>query len=49
MDEKWLVILTYLMDIFEDLNDLSLSLQGRNTIILILSNKVKDFTMKIGL
>jgi hypothetical protein len=49
MEKEWLAILTCLMDIFEKLNDFSLSLQGHNTNILIHSYEVKAFTTKTGL
>jgi hypothetical protein len=48
-DKKWLAILTYLIDMFEKLNDLNLSLQDQKTNILILSDEVKAFIMKTGL
>jgi hypothetical protein len=46
-DEKWLALLTYLTDISENLNELNLFPQGRNTNILILSGEA--LTKKICL
>jgi len=47
LDEQWLAILGYLADIFEKLNCLNLSLQGKNTNILFLSDKINAFKKKI--
>lgn len=47
VNEKWLARLSYLVDIFEKLNDLNLSLQGRETNILILNDKIDAFKRKL--
>jgi len=47
LDEQWLAILGYLADIFDKLNCLNLSLQGKNTNILFLSDKINAFKKKI--
>lgn len=49
LDEKWLLILCYLADVFEKLNELNVSLQGRNSNIFILSDKVLAFKRKLEL
>ena len=46
-DPDWLASLAYLSCIFERLNLLNLSLQGPNTNILILSDKIDAFTRKL--
>ncbi len=45
----WLASLSYLVDIFDRLNGLNLSLQGRETHILLLADKVHAFTQKLDL
>ncbi len=45
----WLASLSYLVDIFDRLNGLNLSLQGRKTHILLLADKVHAFTQKLDL
>ncbi|CAH1102132.1 unnamed protein product [Psylliodes chrysocephalus] len=49
LNENWLATVGYLSDIFEKLNDLNLSLQGKSTNVLILANKIKAFCKKISL
>ncbi len=44
-----LLSLSYLVDIFDRLNGLNLSLQGRETHILLLADKVHAFTQKLDL
>ncbi|XP_042858681.1 zinc finger BED domain-containing protein 5-like [Penaeus japonicus] len=46
-DPDWLANLAYLSCIFERLNLLNLSLQGPNTNILVLSDKIDAFTRKL--
>lgn len=46
-DSKWISRLAYLACIFDKLNTLNLSLQGLNTNILTLSDKVNAFTKKL--
>uniref|UniRef100_A0A8C1RK47 HAT C-terminal dimerisation domain-containing protein n=1 Tax=Cyprinus carpio TaxID=7962 RepID=A0A8C1RK47_CYPCA len=48
-DTMWLTSLFYLVDIFDRLNGLNLSLQGRETHILLLADKVHAFTQKLDL
>ena len=48
-DEIWLGKLAYLADIFNLLNQLNLSLQGRNANILLSQNKITAFTKKLNL
>jgi hypothetical protein len=48
-DTMWLASLSYLVDIFDRLNGLNLSLQGRETHILLLADKVQAFTQKLDL
>ncbi|XP_058617525.1 zinc finger BED domain-containing protein 5-like [Onychostoma macrolepis] len=48
-DTMWLASLSYLVDIFDRLNGLNLSLQGRETHILLLADKVHAFTQKLDL
>ncbi len=43
----WLASLSYLVDIFDRLNGLNLSLQGRETHVLLLADKVHAFTQKL--
>jgi len=42
-EERWLMKLAYLADIFKKLNDLSLSLQGKAVTVFEASNKVQAF------
>ena len=46
-DPKWVASLAYLASIFDKLNSLNLSLQGPNTNVLILSDKVTAFKRKL--
>ncbi|KAK0139983.1 Zinc finger MYM-type protein 6 [Merluccius polli] len=46
-DSEWIARLAYLSCIFDKLNTLNLSLQGLNTNILTLSDKVNAFTTKL--
>ncbi len=46
-DPKWVASLAYLASIFDKLNSLNLSLQGPNTNVLILSDKVTAFKKKL--
>ena len=48
-DSRWLAILSFLADIFHKLNDLNTSLQGPNTNIFQLNNKITGFIKKITL
>ncbi|XP_039670584.1 zinc finger BED domain-containing protein 5-like [Perca fluviatilis] len=48
-DTMWLASLSYLVDIFDRLNGLNLSLQGRETHILLLADRVDAFTQKLDL
>uniref|UniRef100_A0A3P8XE49 DUF4371 domain-containing protein n=1 Tax=Esox lucius TaxID=8010 RepID=A0A3P8XE49_ESOLU len=48
-DTLWLASLSYLVDIFDCLNGLNLSLQGRKTHILLLADRVDAFTQKLDL
>ena len=48
-DETWLGKLAYLADIFNLLNQLNLSLQGKNANILLSQNKITAFTKKLNL
>lgn len=48
-NEIWVCKLCYLSDIFEKLNELNMSLQGENTNILILYDKIHAFIKKINL
>ncbi len=48
-DTMWLASLSYLVDIFDRLNGLNLSLQGRETHILLLADKLHAFTQKLDL
>ena len=43
LDEDWLSSLCYLSDIFERLNVLNLSLQGRDSDILVFCDKLSAF------
>jgi hypothetical protein len=46
-DERWIMKLAYLADIFKKLNDLSLSLQGEAVTVFEASDKVQAFRKKI--
>ena len=46
-DERWLMKLAYLEDIFKKLNDLSLSLQGKAVTVFEASDRVQAFKKKI--
>uniref|UniRef100_A0A8C1WTV5 Uncharacterized protein n=1 Tax=Cyprinus carpio TaxID=7962 RepID=A0A8C1WTV5_CYPCA len=48
-DTMWLAFLSYLVNKFDRLNGLNLSLQGRETHILLLADKVHAFTQKLDL
>lgn len=48
-DEKWLIKLAYLADIFSHLNILNLSLQGPDTTILYAQDRVNAFVRKLTL
>lgn len=48
-DTMWLASLSYLVNIFDRLNGLNLSLQGREIRILLLADKVHAFTQKLDL
>lgn len=48
-DEEWVAKLAYLCDIFNELNDLNLSLQGRMTTVFKLADKVSAFKAKLEL
>ena len=48
-DDKWVVHLAYLADVFTKLNELNLSLQGKESHILKLYDKVQGFTKKLKL
>uniref|UniRef100_A0AAY5KCW9 HAT C-terminal dimerisation domain-containing protein n=1 Tax=Esox lucius TaxID=8010 RepID=A0AAY5KCW9_ESOLU len=48
-DTMWLASLSYLVDIFDHLNGLNLSLQGRKSHILLLSDRMDAFTQKLDL
>ncbi|XP_060759506.1 zinc finger BED domain-containing protein 5-like [Neoarius graeffei] len=48
-DATWLLKLAYLADIFHHLNVLNQSMQGRDTYILHMQDKVRAFSMKITL
>ncbi|KAJ4926504.1 hypothetical protein JOQ06_008677 [Pogonophryne albipinna] len=48
-DDKWVARLAYLADVFTKLNELNLSLQGKESHILKLYDKVQGFTKKLKL
>ena len=48
-DMDWLTSFAYLVDIFESLNELNLSLQGSNSTILDSHGKLREFKMKLNL
>jgi hypothetical protein len=48
-DEEWVAKLAYLCDLFNLLNKLNLSLQGRMTNVFKLSDKVAAFKAKLEL
>lgn len=47
-DNEWLLKLAYLADIFHHLNDLNVSLQGRDKTILFAQDKVNSFLRKLA-
>jgi len=49
IDEKWVLKLAYLCDIFNLLNELNLSLQGKMTTLFKLVDKVAAFNDKLKL
>lgn len=49
INEVWLGKLSYLVDIFEKLNDLNLSLQGENSTIITAASKIQAFKNKLSL
>ncbi|KAM4598750.1 protein FAM200A-like [Polymixia lowei] len=48
-DAEWIVRLAYLADVFTKLNDLNLSLQGKDSHILNMYDKVNGFIKKVNL
>ena len=48
-DNEWIATLAYLADIFEQLNKLNSSMQGKNTNLITLSDKVSAFKKKLDL
>ena len=48
-NDQWLSKLCYLSDIFEKLNDLNLSLQGRNCNVFTSNDKIESFIKKINI
>ncbi|CAL9683639.1 unnamed protein product [Knipowitschia caucasica] len=48
-DAEWVARLAYLADVFSKLNELNLSLQGKESHILNMYDKVKGFTKKLEL
>uniref|UniRef100_A0A8C4TH09 HAT C-terminal dimerisation domain-containing protein n=1 Tax=Erpetoichthys calabaricus TaxID=27687 RepID=A0A8C4TH09_ERPCA len=48
-DNSWVAALAYLADIFEQLNKLNSSLQGKHTNLITLSDKVSAFMKKLDL
>jgi hypothetical protein len=48
-DSKWILKLAYLSDIFSRLNELNLSLQGRNSNIFTLQARIRGFLSKIDI
>ena len=48
-NDVWLSKLCYLLDIFEKLNNLNLSLQGKNRDIITLNDKIESFIKKINI
>ncbi|KAL1265252.1 hypothetical protein QQF64_003279 [Cirrhinus molitorella] len=48
-DEKWLALLAYLANIFSRLNDLNTGLQGKNTSLFTLSDKIEGWIRKLSL
>lgn len=47
VEEKWLCLAYFLADIFGRLNELNMSMQGKNTNMIMLSKKIKAFNNKI--
>ncbi|KAK1899896.1 Zinc finger MYM-type protein 6, partial [Dissostichus eleginoides] len=48
-DPEWIAQLPYLADVFNLLNDLSFSVQGRYASILVVSDKIKAFRAKTAI
>ena len=48
-DQKWLLFVAYLSDMFSQLNILNLSLQGPNIMLVDVSEKLIAFTAKLKL
>lgn len=48
-DKEWVVNLAYLCDIFNLLNELNLSLQGKMTTVIKLADKVAGFEAQLDL
>ena len=48
-DKIWLCKVAYLADIFNKLNELNLSLQGRNSNILFSHDKIEAFKKKLNI
>jgi len=46
-DEKWVCLASYLADYFDKVNELNLSLQGKDTNILVLNAKIIGFQKKL--
>ncbi|XP_068229067.1 zinc finger BED domain-containing protein 5-like [Palaemon carinicauda] len=46
-DKEWIMRLTYLVDIFEQLNKLNLQMQGRNTNVIKFLDALKAFMSKL--
>lgn len=46
-DEKWMCLASYLADFFDKVNELNLSLQGKDTNILVLNTKLVAFQQKL--
>ena len=47
-DEEWMLFLAYLCDIFEQLNQLNLQMQGKNTNIINFVDALKAFKSKLS-
>jgi hypothetical protein len=47
--ENWLCNLFYITDTFEELIELNVSLQGENSNILLLQDKITEFVKKISI
>ncbi|CAM2098440.1 unnamed protein product [Caretta caretta] len=48
-DKKWVLCWAYLVDIFDSLNYLNLSLQGKCSTLIDLTNKIRAFQMKLDM